>query len=122
MIFWIDAQLSPALAPWLTETFEVEAYSAKFLGYRDASDKAIFEAAREVEAVVITKDADFVSMLELHGSPPQVLWLTLGNTTNAHLKIVLKETFQQALTLLESGEDLVEISDLSQRDNDARNS
>lgn len=29
MKFWIDAQLSPALAPWLEETFAVEAYSIK---------------------------------------------------------------------------------------------
>jgi len=110
--FWIDAQLSPALAPWLTETFKVEAYSVKFLGYRDAADKVIFDAAREASAVVITKDADFVSMLEQYGSPPQVLWLTLGNTTNAHLKAVLSETFAKALALLETDEELVEIGDL----------
>ena len=78
MIFWVDAQLSPALAPWLSETFEVEAYSVKFLGYRDAPDKVIFDAAREAAAVVITKDADFVSMLEHYGPPPQVLWVKLG--------------------------------------------
>lgn len=66
MIFWIDAQLSPALAPWLTETFGVKAYSVKFLGYRDMTDKLIFEAAREACAVVITKDAEFVAMLELY--------------------------------------------------------
>ena len=112
MTFWIDAQLSPALAPWLTETFKVEAYSVKFLGYRDAADKVIFDAAREASAVVITKDADFVSMLEQYGSPPQVLWLTLGNTTNAHLKAVLSETFAKALALLETDEELVEIGDL----------
>lgn len=112
MTFWIDAQLSPALAPWLTETFGVEAHSVKYLGYRDASDKAIFAAAREASAVVITKDADFVRMLEQYGAPPRVLWLTLGNTTNAHLRLVLGETFEKALVLLELGEELVEISDL----------
>ncbi len=84
----------------------------KFLGYRDAADRVIFEAAKEASAVVITKDADFVTMLEQHGSPPRVLWLTLGNTSNAHLKWVLGETFEKALTLLEAGEDLVEIGDL----------
>ena len=113
MIFWLDAQLSPALAPWLAETFEVEAYSVKFLGYRDSSDKVIFEAAREASAVVITKDADFVTILEQHGSPPKILWLTLGNTTNAHLRLVLRETFERAVELFEAGEDLVEIGDLS---------
>ena len=112
MIFWIDAQLSPALTPWLSKTFRVKAYSVKYLGYRDAADKVIFEAARKISAVMIIKDADFVSMLEHYGPPPQVLWLTLGNTTNAHLKGVLSETFEKAVTLLGAGEDLVEIGDL----------
>ena len=51
-------------------------------------------------------------MLEQYGSPPQILWLTLGNTTNAHLKLVLGETFEKALALLTAGEDLIEIGDL----------
>jgi predicted nuclease of predicted toxin-antitoxin system len=41
MTFWIDAQLPPQLAPWLTETFKVEAFSVRFLGLRDAEDEDI---------------------------------------------------------------------------------
>jgi len=29
MILWIDAQLSPHLAPWLKERFGLEAFSAR---------------------------------------------------------------------------------------------
>ena len=43
MIFWVDAQLPPSLAPWLTERFGVEASSMRFLGLRDAEDLEIFE-------------------------------------------------------------------------------
>ena len=43
MIFWVDAQLPPTLAPWLTERFGVEASSMRFLGLRDAEDLEIFE-------------------------------------------------------------------------------
>ena len=42
MKFWIDAQLSPALAPWITDTFAVEAFSIQRLGLRDATDERIF--------------------------------------------------------------------------------
>jgi hypothetical protein len=31
MTIWIDAQLSPHLAPWLTEHCGVEAYSVRYL-------------------------------------------------------------------------------------------
>ena len=111
MTIWIDAQLSPALALWLTETFaEVEAFSAKFLGLRDAEDEEIFKAAREAEAVVMTKDQDFVALLDRLGPPPKVIWLTCGNTSNAHLKHLLGQTLPDALGLLIK-EPLVEISD-----------
>ncbi len=113
MILWIDAQLSPALAPWLTTQFGIQAYSVRHLGYRDAADRLIFDAAREVSAVVMTKDADFVRLLEQHGPPPQVLWITLGNTSNMRIKQVLGQTFPRAVSLLYAGEPLVEISDVS---------
>jgi predicted nuclease of predicted toxin-antitoxin system len=45
MIFWIDAQLPPAFAPWLTEEFAVIAHSMKWLGLRDAEDEIIFQTA-----------------------------------------------------------------------------
>ena len=31
MIIWVDAQLSPALAPWLTSELGIEAYSVRYL-------------------------------------------------------------------------------------------
>jgi predicted nuclease of predicted toxin-antitoxin system len=76
MIFWIDAQLSPALAPWITSEFGVEAYSVKWLGYRDAEDCVIFQAAHQANAVVVTKDSDFLRLLDEFGPPPQIVWIT----------------------------------------------
>lgn len=113
MIIWIDAQLSPGLAQWMTERFGVQAYSAKHLGYRDAADGAIFEAARGAGAVVMTKDGDFVRLLHDRGPPPQILWIRLGNTSNARMRSALETTFARAMALLQSGEDLVEIRDIA---------
>ena len=42
MKFWIDSQLSPALTPWLNDTFSVQAFSIQSLGLRDADDVRIF--------------------------------------------------------------------------------
>ncbi|MBK8870000.1 MAG: DUF5615 family PIN-like protein [Elusimicrobia bacterium] len=111
MIIWIDAQLSPDLAQWVTENFKVEAKSLRDLGLRDAQDMEIFIAARKASAVVMSKDADFISLLEQHGHPPQILWLTCGNTSNAHLKRILEKSMPQAIQMLRNGEILVEISD-----------
>lgn len=66
--YWLDAQLPPQLAPWLTATFGVPAFSAAFLGDRDATDEVIFEAARLAGAVIVSKDSDFLErVVVLHG-------------------------------------------------------
>ena len=109
MTIWIDAHLSPAIASWLTTEFGIEAAALRELGLRDAEDLQIFHSARDANAIVLTKDRDFVSLLERFGPPPKILWLTCGNTSNDSLKRILTETLKLAIELLLSGEDLVEL-------------
>jgi predicted nuclease of predicted toxin-antitoxin system len=109
MVIWVDAQLSPAIATWLTGNFALTAYAVRDLGLREATDRAIFLAARSESVVVMTKDSDFVRLHEELGPPPQVIWLTCGNTSNARLKQILSNALPRAIVLLESGESLVEI-------------
>ncbi len=111
MIIWIDAQLSPALARWIRETFQIEAHAVRDLGLRNAKDPVIFKAAREAEVVVMSKDEDFRLLIERLGPLPQVLWVTCGNTSNARLREILTKSLPAAIELLERGESLVEISD-----------
>lgn len=110
MRIWVDAQMSPAIAAWISSNYAVNAVAIRDLGLRDAEDKEIFEAARQEKAVVMTKDSDFVLLLDRLGPPPQVIWVTSGNTSNARLKEVLTNTLPKAIDLLNSGEKLVEIS------------
>lgn len=109
MTIWTDAHLSPAIAKWITENYPAQATALRDLGFRDSTDRKIFEAARQAEAVVMTKDSNFVEIVKRLGSPPQIIWLTCGNTSNAYLKKLLAATLPQALALLEAGEPLVEI-------------
>jgi predicted nuclease of predicted toxin-antitoxin system len=109
VIIWVDAQLSPAITPWLTSAFGVQSIAVRDLGLREAADRAIFLAARNASVVVMTKDSDFVRLLEEFGPPPQVIWLTCGNTSNVRLKQILANALPRAIILLESGEALVEI-------------
>ncbi|UIE36669.1 DUF5615 family PIN-like protein [Leptodesmis sichuanensis] len=52
MKIWVDAQLPPTLANWLSESFGLEAYALRDLSLRDAKDIEIFEAARAENAVI----------------------------------------------------------------------
>ena len=110
MTIWLDAQLSPAITTWISGQYGVIAIALRDLGLRDATDREIFFAARVADAIVMTKDSDFVMLLEKEGPPPKVIWLTCGNTSNARLKEILTETLEKAIELLETGERLVEIS------------
>ena len=110
MRIWVDAQMSPVIATWIGKNYAVSAIAIRDLGLRDAKDKEIFDAARQEKAVVMTKDSDFVLLLDKLGPPPQVIWVTCGNTSNARLKEILTNTLPKALELLNLGEKLIEIN------------
>ena len=46
MIIWVDAQLSLAIATWITNSFEVSAIALRDIGLTDAEDLEIFELAK----------------------------------------------------------------------------
>ena len=108
----MDAQFSQAIAEWIAENVNVEAIAVRDLGLRDATDRRIFLAAKAQGAVVMTKDSDFIRLLDDLGPPPRVIWITCGNTSNARLKEILRSTLVSAIALLDSGEKLVEINGL----------
>ena len=113
MEFWIDAQLSPALALWINQNYPgVHAHSMRSLGLRDAGDEAIFLKAKIQEAVIISKDSDFAELLERFGPPPQIIWVTTGNTSNARMREILGKHLPTIIEMLLKGEPLIEIEDV----------
>ncbi|MBW4468224.1 MAG: DUF5615 family PIN-like protein [Pegethrix bostrychoides GSE-TBD4-15B] len=114
MTIWVDAQLPPTLAAWLSITFDLEAAALRDLSLRDAQDIEIFEAARAENAVIMTKDSDFIDLVCRLGIPPQMLWLTCGNVTNRNLRQLLTATLPDALAQLRQGEMIIEISNRSE--------
>ena len=112
MKVWLDAQLPPALAPWLDAAFGIACQAVRDLGLRDADDQTIFQLARDAgDVVILSKDSDFVDLVLRLGPPPQILWLTCGNLTNRRLRTLLDEVLADALTLLATGVAVVEIGD-----------
>jgi predicted nuclease of predicted toxin-antitoxin system len=109
VIIWLDAQLSPQLARWIAETFGVECVHVRDLGLRNAEDTEIFQKPRDTGSVVMTKDEDFIRLVERNSPPPQVIWVTAGNMLNARFKSLLLQTFPDAMSLISDGEAVVEI-------------
>jgi len=78
LTIWIDAQLSPQLASWISDKFSVQAHAVRDLGLRQAEDRAIFLEARKQNVVIMTKDSDFLTLYDEMGAPPKILWITCG--------------------------------------------
>lgn len=59
----------------------------------------------------MSKDDDFIQLIEQRDTPPKLIWITCGNTSNARMRDILSKTLPKAKELLEIGENVVEISD-----------
>lgn len=94
---------------WLRNTAGLAVAHVAELGLLRATDTEIFARAREASAIVVTKDADFVRLLDRDGPPPQGVWITAGNLTNARLRELVHTHWERVLELLTRGEALVEI-------------
>lgn len=110
-LLWLDAQISSHLAVWLSNNFPITAYSLEFLGLDEADDLVVFQQAKQANAIVMSKDEDFVALHYRLGAPPKIIWLTCGNTSNAALRILLLQTLPDALQHLRT-DDIVEIQDI----------
>lgn len=107
MRFLIDAQLPPGLARWLT----AEGYPSDHvndLGIGPATDSRIEAEARRLGAVIWSKDVDFAERARVKPGL-QVVWLRLGNTTNAALRAQLAPRLETVAAALAAGETLIEI-------------
>ena len=108
---WVDAQISPKIAKFITERFHIESYSLEYLQMLSFEDEHVFFKAKASDAIMLTKDSDFAELSRVHGSPPKIIWLTCGNTTNNYVKKILTENLLRMITSLEGEDNLVEISD-----------
>jgi len=108
-MIWLDAHLSPRVARWIQESLGHEARALRDIGLRDAEDEEVFERGKQEGAIILTKDKDFVDLVGRLGSPPAIIWLRCGNTSEAVLKRVLADHLDDALEFIATGDPLVEI-------------
>ena len=86
-----------------------DAYALRELGLRDADDRTIFAQAKTANAILLSKDVDFVELISRLGSPPKLIWITCGNVSNEALRALLMARLVTALAVLET-DDIVEIA------------
>ena len=67
------------------------------VGLHDSPDSQIYEYARQNDFTIVSKDSDFRQLSFLHGAPPKVVWLRVGNCTVAELVSLLEENENRLL-------------------------
>ena len=55
-----------------------------------AGDEEIRRYAHANDYIIVTNDADFSDLAALHGFPPKVVWLRLGNATTDQVERTLR--------------------------------
>ena len=99
--------IAPALARWLCDRGH-DASTAAEVGLRDADDRVTLSYAALNDAVVVTKDEDFIR-LRAPGDHPRVLWVRIGNAVNRILLARFEEAWPQIEAHLEHGAPLIEL-------------
>ena len=73
-----DQNLSDQLVTQLADLFP-NSIHAKTIGLNTAADAELWDYARNNGYLIVSKDADFSNRSAIHGYPPKVIWLRLGN-------------------------------------------
>ena len=83
----LDQNISFRVVSLLSGSFD-EVGHVKSLQLVDASDLDIWQFALNNNYTIVTFDSDFIDLATLKGSPPKIIWLRFGNSSN--LKIANK--------------------------------
>ncbi len=73
-----DENLSPTLVQALDPEYPGSQH-VRSVGLRGATDDTIRDYARQHGHVIVSKDNDFRQLSFLHGAPPKIIWLSVGN-------------------------------------------
>ena len=108
MKFLIDQNLPLGLLD-LLEALGHEAMHVKELGLSTASDDRIWQMAVSLEAVIVSKDGDFIRFVTRDSSRSALVRLRIGNCANAILYDIVRRAWAGVVARLEEGETVVEV-------------
>jgi len=103
--FLLDQNLPVSLIDVLAELGH-EALHVKPLGLSEATDREVWARARTLQAVMVSKDSDFIA---LAGRGGRLVRLRIGNRSNADLFAVLRASWPGVIARLEDGDSVVDV-------------
>lgn len=86
----LDENLSPTLVDRLAAAYP-DSRHVDQVGLHGERDERIWSFAGEQGYVLVSKDSDFRELTSIHGAPPKVVWLTVGNAGTSVIQNLLLE-------------------------------
>lgn len=85
----LDQNLSARLVEVLRDVYP-ETMHVREIGLERADDHRIWEFAKAEGYTILSKDSDFHQLSFLHGHPPKVVWIALGNCSTDQILSALR--------------------------------
>lgn len=105
----LDENLSRRLVPFLQHDYAGSS-QVVLLGMESASDKEVWQKAKDEDYVILTRDADFQELSLVWGQPPKVIRLkTLNQSRAATLRVLIENKNAITESLISHGLASVEI-------------
>jgi predicted nuclease of predicted toxin-antitoxin system len=102
---WLDAQLSPIIAKWMSEYTGLVVKSSYSLQSNMLTDMEIYRRAQSAgKIILISKDADFPELINRLGSPPKLIVVKKGNCDNRVMWEFIKSNILTAISALADSE------------------
>lgn len=86
----LDENISSRVAKTLSDLYPNSTH-VRECGLNKAPDHEVWEYAKGRQFVVVSKDSDFEQRSLLHGHPPKVIWIRLGNCSTHDIEELLRE-------------------------------
>ena len=86
----LDENLSAKLVDRLRSIFPGIQH-VDLVGLRGQTDHAVWNFVRDHDLAILSKDSDFRQLVFLHGPPPKVIWLAVGNAGTTAIGRLLEE-------------------------------
>lgn len=87
-----DENLSYRLVGALSDLFPGSAH-VRDVGLQGQTDQELWSWAREHGFILVSKDADFYARSLIHGAPPKVVWMRIGNASVSDSATLLRDRY-----------------------------
>ena len=84
-----DQNLSDQLVVLLADLYPNSTH-VKTIGLDTATDIDLWDYARDNDYFIVSKDTDFRNRSVIHGYPPKVIWIRIGNCSTSAVELNLR--------------------------------